>query len=147
MVCKKIEKYFTYKKFVSRYKGKMSKNNQGQIYKTNTEYILDGEPSAVKGDLSCWEKKGSCLGGGANEPKQEEFCDPEEEEHNEKLICSYCGRDEDECEKNAESEINPITQWLGGWGMSCDDCYYLNNADEEGEGEGEGECEEGEKSI
>ena len=123
----------------------MSKNNQGQIYTTNTEYILDGEPSDVKGDLSCWEKKGSCLGGGVNEPKQEEFGDPEEEEHNEKLICSYCGRDEDECEKNAESEKNPITQWLGGWGMSCDDCYYLNNADEEDEGDGEGEGEE--KSI
>jgi hypothetical protein len=124
----------------------MSKKNLGPNYTTNPEYILDGEPFAVKGDLSCREKKGSCLGGGANEPKQDELCDPpEEEEEREKLICSYCGRDEDECEKNAESEKNPITQWLGGWGMSCDDCYYSNNADED---EDEDEDEDGEeKSI
>jgi hypothetical protein len=53
----------------------------------------------------------------------------EDEENKEKLICSYCGRDEEECEKNTESEKNPVTNWMGGWGISCDDCYYKNNAD------------------
>jgi hypothetical protein len=53
----------------------------------------------------------------------------ENEENHEKLTCSYCGRDEDECEKNTDSEKNPITQWISGWGMSCDDCYYKNNPD------------------
>jgi hypothetical protein len=59
-----------------------------------------------------------------NEDKEED-----EEKDKEKLICSYCGRDEEECEKNTESEKNPITYWMGGWGMSCDDCYYLNKAE------------------
>jgi hypothetical protein len=57
----------------------------------------------------------------------------EEDEDKEKLICSYCGRNEDECEKNTESEKNPITNWMGGWGLSCDDCYYYLNEDEEKE--------------
>ena len=63
---------------------------------------------------------------------------PEEEEHEEnkeKLTCSYCGRDEDKCEKNTESEKNPITNWMGGWGMSCDDCYYKNNDETDSDGE------------
>jgi len=55
-------------------------------------------------------------------------CSEKEEEY-EKLTCSYCGRDEDECDKNTDSEKNPITYWMGGWGMSCDDCYYKNNSD------------------
>ena len=59
----------------------------------------------------------------------------EEEENKEKLICTYCGRDEDECEKNTESEKNPITNWMGGWGLSCDDCYYQNNAETDSENE------------
>jgi hypothetical protein len=54
---------------------------------------------------------------------------PGEREDNIKLICSYCKRDEEECEKNTESEKNPVTHWMGGWGMSCDDCYYNNNPD------------------
>ena len=65
----------------------------------------------------------------------------EEEEAKEKLICSYCGQDADECEKNTESEKNPITKWMGGWGMSCDDCYYKNNADTDEDSDNE------EKSI
>jgi hypothetical protein len=67
-----------------------------------------------------------------NEEKEKEKEEEEEEEDKEdkeKLICSYCGRDEDECKRNTESEINPITKWMGGWGMSCDDCYYKNNPD------------------
>jgi hypothetical protein len=53
----------------------------------------------------------------------------EDNQYKEKLTCSYCGRDEDECEKNTESEKNPITNWMGEWGISCDDCYYENNAE------------------
>jgi len=49
------------------------------------------------------------------------------------LVCSYCGKDENECEKNKQGEKNPITDWCGGWGMSCDDCYYRWNADTEDE--------------
>ena len=36
--------------------------------------------------------------------KFEEEEEEEKDEDKEKLICSYCGRDEDECEKNTESE-------------------------------------------
>jgi len=43
------------------------------------------------------------------------------------VVCSYCGRDEEECEKNKEGEKNPITDWCGGWRLSCDDCYYKNH--------------------
>jgi hypothetical protein len=52
----------------------------------------------------------------------------------EKLTCPHCGRDEEECEKNTESEINPITHWIG-WGVSCDDCYYENHPDSDDEEE------------
>jgi hypothetical protein len=68
----------------------------------------------------------------------------------EKLTCPYCGRDEDECEKNTESEMNPITHWIG-WGVSCDDCYYENNPvveeEEEEEEEEEFECDNCGKSM
>jgi hypothetical protein len=53
-----------------------------------------------------------------------------------KLICPHCNRNEEECEKNTESEKNPITHWCG-WGLSCDDCYYKNHPDEEEEEEDE----------
>ena len=68
----------------------------------------------------------------------EEWAKEEEEkdEDKEKLICPYCERDEDECEKNTESEKNPITNWEG-WGLSCDDCYYKNNAETDEEEEEE----------
>ena len=56
-----------------------------------------------------------------------EICDSEEEEE----ICPHCKRNEDECEKNAEWEKNPITYWMCGWGLSCDDCYYLNHPEED----------------
>jgi hypothetical protein len=55
------------------------------------------------------------------------------------LVCSYCGKDENECEKNKQGEKNPITNWCGGWGMSCDDCYYRWNADTEDEEDEEDE--------
>ena len=58
------------------------------------------------------------------------------------LVCSYCGKDENECEKNKEGEKNPITNWCGGWGMSCDDCYYRWNADTEDEEDEEDPAEE-----
>jgi hypothetical protein len=51
-------------------------------------------------------------------------CIDPEEEGKELLVCLYCGRDENECEEQTEEEKNPITNWCGGWGMSCDDCYY-----------------------
>ena len=62
-------------------------------------------------------------------PMNDKVISTEEEETTQKLICAYCGRDEEECEKNTESEKNPVTYWIGGWGMSCDDCYYENNPD------------------
>ena len=90
-------------------------------------------------DISGQHEKQTNIDLKSNSKQNKSKCDPttindkvicvEEEEDNEKLICSYCGRDEDECEKNTDSEKNPITQWIGGWGMSCDDCYYKNNAD------------------
>jgi hypothetical protein len=47
------------------------------------------------------------------------------------LVCYFCGRDERECEKNADKDNgNPITDWVG-WGLSCDECYYRWNADTE----------------
>jgi hypothetical protein len=64
----------------------------------------------------------------------------EKEENHEKLTCSYCGRDEAECKLNTESETNPITHWMGGWGISCDDCYYMNNADTDEHIEEEENC-------
>ncbi len=48
----------------------------------------------------------------------------DEEGGKELLVCLYCGRDENECAEQTEEEKNPITDWCGGWGMSCDDCYY-----------------------
>jgi hypothetical protein len=47
------------------------------------------------------------------------------------LVCLYCGRDENECEEQTEEEQNPITEWFGGWGMSCDDCYYKHHPEDE----------------
>jgi len=47
------------------------------------------------------------------------------------LVCLYCGRDENECEEQTEEEQNPITDWFGGWGMSCDDCYYKHHPEDE----------------
>jgi hypothetical protein len=60
--------------------------------------------------------------------------DDEDSDDEEKLTCPICGRDEEECEKNTESEINPITHWIG-WGLSCDDCYYKKNPDSDDEEE------------
>ena len=68
-----------------------------------------------------------------NEELREEL-DEEEE------ICPHCKRNEDECEKNAEGAKNPITYWMCGWGLSCDDCYYNNHPSEDSD---EDEDEEG----
>jgi hypothetical protein len=46
--------------------------------------------------------------------------------------CPHCKRNEEECEKNAEGERNPITEWCG-WGLSCDDCYYKNHPESDDE--------------
>jgi len=48
----------------------------------------------------------------------------------EEVVCPKCGRTAEECEKNTESEKNPITEWCG-WGLSCDDCYYKDHPDED----------------
>jgi hypothetical protein len=56
-----------------------------------------------------------------------------DEEDEEELVCPKCGRTEEECERNAESETNPITHWCGGWGLSCDDCYYKNHPESDEE--------------
>jgi len=64
------------------------------------------------------------------------------EEGKEILICSYCGRDENACERDTKSEKNPITEWCGGWGISCDDCYYRLNPDEDEEEDEDEEDEE-----
>ena len=53
------------------------------------------------------------------------------------LICPHCLRNEKECEEETESEKNPITEWMGGWGLSCDDCYYKNHPETEDEESGE----------
>ena len=53
------------------------------------------------------------------------------------LVCFYCRRDEKECERDTKSEKNPITFWCGGWGMSCDDCYYDHHPETEDEDEDE----------
>ena len=42
------------------------------------------------------------------------------------MNCSYCGRNEKECEEQTELERNPITEW-SGIGLSCDECYYKNH--------------------
>ena len=46
-------------------------------------------------------------------------------------LCPHCKRNEKECEEQTEEEKNPITYWCGGWGVSCDDCYYKNHPEEE----------------
>jgi hypothetical protein len=58
-------------------------------------------------------------------------CIDPEEGGKELLVCLYCGRDENECEEQTEEEKNPITNWCGGWGMSCDDCYYEHHPEDE----------------
>jgi hypothetical protein len=64
----------------------------------------------------------------------------DEEGGEELLVCLYCGKDENECEKNKEGEKNPITVWCGGWGMSCDDCYYKNHPESDEEDEEDPVC-------
>nr|WPF46626.1 MAG: hypothetical protein [Lake Baikal virophage 7] len=49
------------------------------------------------------------------------------------VVCPRCDRTDVECEKNKEGEKNPITDWCGGWGLSCDDCYYRNHPEEDEE--------------
>ena len=44
------------------------------------------------------------------------------------MNCSYCGRNEKECEEQTELERNPITEWYV-WGLSCDECYYSHHED------------------
>ena len=44
------------------------------------------------------------------------------------MNCSYCGRNEKECEEQTELERNPITEWYV-WGISCDECYYCHHPD------------------
>jgi hypothetical protein len=58
------------------------------------------------------------------------------------LVCSYCGRDENECERDKESVKNPVTLWCGGWGLSCDDCYYRLNPEDEDDEDDEDEDDE-----
>jgi len=56
--------------------------------------------------------------------------------------CPHCKRNEEECEKNAEGEKNPITEWCG-WGLSCDDCYYKNHPESDDEEEKKYKIENG----
>lgn len=55
------------------------------------------------------------------------------EDERELLVCPYCERNEKECEEQTEAEKNPITDWCGGWGLSCDDCYYKNHPESDDE--------------
>ena len=61
----------------------------------------------------------------------------EAEDEEPKLICQYCKRNEEECEEQTDNEKNPITEWCGGWGLSCDDCYYENHPESDSEEEDE----------
>jgi uncharacterized coiled-coil protein SlyX len=56
-------------------------------------------------------------------------------EEEEIVRCPHCKRTEKECEEQATNEKNPITEWMGGWGLSCDDCYYENHPESEEEEE------------
>ena len=47
------------------------------------------------------------------------------------MVCTYCRRNEEECEKNKEGEKNLLTHWMCGPGYCCDDCYYKNEGKEE----------------
>jgi hypothetical protein len=68
------------------------------------------------------------------------------DDEREQLVCPYCGRDERCCEANADKDNgNPITDWCGEWGLSCDECYYRWNADTEDEDEDDEEETEADK--
>jgi len=124
--------------------------------------IVEDEEREVYGVCDCCGMEGKFFGEEGDDwtcpPCAEGRCSCEhtsdEEGGKELLVCLYCGKDENECEKNKEGEKNPITYWCGGWGMSCDDCYYRWNADTEDEedeedpAEEEGRCEDcGEKDT
>ena len=52
-----------------------------------------------------------------------------DDEDDEEVVCPRCDRTEKECEEQAEDKDNknPITDWCGEWGLSCDECYYKAN--------------------
>lgn len=54
-------------------------------------------------------------------------------------VCRYCNRTEKECEEQVKPEDkdngNPVTDWCGGWGVSCDECYYKNHPEIESDDE------------
>ena len=115
-------------------------NGMADIYNFHTEEeqqavmaYLDGS----EGDITCPTQLTYNSYAKSMKYFEDEGVKFEEEEDKEKLICPYCERDEDECEKNTESEKNPITEGMGGWGLSCDDCYYKNNAETDEEEEEE----------
>jgi len=53
----------------------------------------------------------------------------------EEITCPRCDRTEKECEEQAEDKDNknPITDWCGEWGLSCDECYYKANPESDDE--------------
>jgi len=52
-----------------------------------------------------------------------------DEDEEDAVVCPRCDRTEKECEEQAEDKDNknPITDWCGEWGLSCDECYYKNH--------------------
>ena len=62
----------------------------------------------------------------------------EPDKADEQSICHKCLRNEYDCAVYTESEINPITNWVGIAEPLCDDCYYEHYAsDDEEEDEDE----------
>lgn len=112
----------------------------------SAELVEDEEAKEVYGVCDCCGMEGKFFGEEGDDwtcpPCAEGRCSCDHSDE-ELLVCSYCGKDENECEKNKQGEKNPITDWCGGWGISCDDCYYRWNADtEDEEDEEEGKCED-----
>jgi hypothetical protein len=70
-------------------------------------------------------------------PAPESESEPEEEG----LVCPHCERTEKECQEEATNEKNPITHWMGGWGLSCDDCYYATHPEFDDEEDDDDETE------
>ena len=76
----------------------------------------------VGGKVMCCD----CLDPKPTEEEDDDETETDDEEE-ETVVCPRCDRTEEDCEKNKEGEKNPITDWCGEWGLSCDDCYYKNH--------------------
>lgn len=112
----------------------------GRLYITNKK---TGEELEIEGEtIESDQKRCDHMEYQELDRKQFEFVFGDDAwDDRELLVCPYCERNEKECEEQTEAEKNPITDWCGGWGLSCDDCYYKNHPESDDEVSAEIVCE------